>query len=241
MTVSRWDTKERVSPGKLAEAHNTLEQLLEYAKRPVLAYSGGKDGLVVAHMARALGIKTGVCEQSFYFTEQKADIRRQANALGMNVIYRDHIDMPWLAKRPNLVFNHDSATRSKFYFARQQQSVTTYAEAHGHDAIVTGRKRGGNSVKAPLYRKRNGLWMCHPLASWDDGDVWTYLRDASIAVPWVYQTPFGQSEGNSCWPMLREFKSLDQNYRVIHRIEPALVTAAAAAGIASAAAFLRGL
>src|SRR4051812_26555598 len=72
----------------------------------VVAYSGGKDGNSAAELARDCGINDGVCEESFYFDAQRADVRASAARHGHKVTYCDSLTYEWLSTRQRMCFPH---------------------------------------------------------------------------------------------------------------------------------------
>ncbi|MDR0472313.1 MAG: phosphoadenosine phosphosulfate reductase family protein [Treponema sp.] len=231
------EAKEKVAPGLIDGSLSILEKALMRGKG-IVAYSGGKDAIVVALLAQKLGVIDGVCELSFCFTQQETDIKKQAISLGFNVQYRKKFDLRWLARHPQFVFNNDTKQINAFCQIRQRDSCEKYALQNGYKVVITGRKNQGNSIKDTIYERRNGTVGAHPLREWTDGDIWAYLRDKGIPRPWIYGTPFGLAEGNSFWPICRQYPDRDQNYTVIYGIEPNIVLQAARFGIIGAAEFL---
>lgn len=208
--------------------------------RCVIAYSGGKDGLAAALLAQDAGITVGVCELSFTFFLQEQDIRQTARRLGFSIIWRKNLTLSWLAQRPQYVFNHDRKKTNELMQFRQRDSVERFAKLNNLPVVITGRKSKGNTVASALHKRSNGTWGCHPLRSWDEGDVWTFLKQRGVATPWVYSTPIGISQGNTGWPFCREAPTVQGNWRVVHSIEPAVVEAAAMVDVVGARDFLKG-
>jgi 3'-phosphoadenosine 5'-phosphosulfate sulfotransferase (PAPS reductase)/FAD synthetase len=231
-------TRDAVRPGRI----ETAMEILAEGKRKgncVIAYSGGKDGLAAALLAKDAGISLGVCELSFTFAKQEWDIRLTAQRLGFTMIWRNSLSLSWLAQRPQYVFNHDRKRTNELMQFRQRNSVERFAKHNHIPVVITGRKSQGNTVASAVHKRGNGTWGCHPLRSWDEADVWTFLRDRGVATPWVYQTPIGISQGNTGWPFCRECPDIQGNWRVIHDIEPSVVEAAALVDVVGARDFLR--
>ena len=209
-------------------------------EQPLLAYSGGKDGLVASLLAQeAIGADVGICETSFYVPAQLADIRSTADRLGFRVTYKSILQPEHFRRYPRHLFPHrDVNAFSQFCEMRQRRSFEGFARARERRFIITGRKKRGNSVKSELYRKGD-LVMVHPLREWTDPDIWAYLKHRGVAVPWVYQTPLGQAEGNSPWNLYRRYADKRLCWRAIHETDAGVVRDAAANGIAGAREFLQ--
>jgi len=232
--------KDSVPRDRMADAYRILTAGRKLG--PVMvAYSGGKDGLAAALLARDVGVGgLNVCELSFTFRRQEQDIRATAHRFGINVVYRHHLSLGWLAAHPQYLFTHDMKLNGALCHLRQQNSVESYARRHGIQVVITGRKTLGNSVRQAIDPRKNGTTGCHPLRGWDDGDVWALLRDRGVPMPWVYSTPFGRRQGNTGWPFCRLGSTIQENYEIIYQIEAETVLDAAEAGVPGAREFLDG-
>jgi 3'-phosphoadenosine 5'-phosphosulfate sulfotransferase (PAPS reductase)/FAD synthetase len=186
----------------VAKAHEDIAGALRVSKKPLIAYSGGKDGLVAAHLMAQHGATNGVCETSFYYATQEADVRQTAARLGLNVSFQENRDDDWLRKHPEFLFADDAPTRSKSFAGRQQRTMRINAEKQGADMVVFGRRTEENSVKTMLYPV-HGRLSFHPIRDWRETDVWAYLASVGIERPWIYSTVHGTHSGNSPFYSLR--------------------------------------
>jgi 3'-phosphoadenosine 5'-phosphosulfate sulfotransferase (PAPS reductase)/FAD synthetase len=175
----------------MAQADADIEMVLAGSRKPLLAYSGGKDALATAVMLERHGVVPGVCETSFYYDAQDVDIRATANARNWDVTFVQTRDDAWLSKHPEYIFTNDSKLRGKSFAERQQRSVAMFADQHGHDLVVFGRRTQENSVPSMIY-DRKGIKQFHPLRSWKHEDVWELLEVAGIPVPWIYTSIAGR-------------------------------------------------
>jgi len=207
---------------------DTARERLSYAIRgnanPLVAFSGGKDAIVAGHLAKSVGVKHFVCEESFYFKPQIESIRGIATHLGFDVTYTDSLDMGWLSKNRRVVFSTDTKVRSWSFAVRQQATVKRHAKRIQSQCHIFGRRTQENTVRAEVYVAKPGT-QCHPLRNWRTEDVWEYFDKYSIPVPYIYGTRFGKTEGNApfytlhpanaglgiqeCWALVR---SMDQRY-----------------------------
>lgn len=181
---------------KIESALAWTQKAKAQSTRQLLAFSGGKDSIVVAHLAAQLGIRDAVCETSFYFAKQTENIKEIAAHLGLNVTWACKLSRDWLRRNPEVIFADDTKLRAWTFAVRQQKTVKQHARMYGYDCQIFGRRTQENSVRAHLYRTSAGL-QCHPIRDWSEGEVWQYLRDNRIPEPWIYSTPFGQKEGNA--------------------------------------------
>lgn len=173
-------------------AQQRIEQLQKHSPRNIIAFSGGKDSIVAAHLAAAAGITDAICEVSFCFPRDVTDFVKIGAALGLQVTWTHRLDMNWLRNHQALMFAED---QSQLYACRQQASVREIVRARGLDGVIFGRRRQENTVRRPVYQLTDGHWCCHPLFEWRTEHVWQYIEDNKLPYPSIYDHPIGQLEG----------------------------------------------
>ena len=178
------------------DAKNTLEQALSQSSSPLIAYSGGKDSIVIAHLCRSLGVRESVCDISFTFSKQRDSVRELADFLDIDVEYKAHLDLDWLRNHKHALFSTESVVRSWFFSQRQQRTVKLAAKEKGSDLSIFGRRTEENSVPSKLYSTKAGM-QCHPIREWREHHVWEYFEKYSIPVPYMYTTELGKRQGNT--------------------------------------------
>ena len=144
------------------QAHNRIRNALLECENPTIAFSGGKDSLVVAHLMAQHGVTDGACELSFYYQRQEDSIREQAARSGFNITFYRRLDDDWLRRRNHIIFTSDTAARAASFAARQQKTVAIHAKKNRHDLIAFGRRTEENSVPRHLYKNKAG-WSFHPI------------------------------------------------------------------------------
>lgn len=208
----------------VAETREHIASTLAAYSNPMVAYSGGKDGLVAMYLINEARPNTvGVCELSFNFAQQTADIRETANRLGFNIVFKNSHDWLWLTRHKEFVFNTDTKIRAKSFLLRQQKTIKDYAKQHDHDLVIFGRRKQENSVKAMLY-DAHGRTQYHPLREWRADDVWRFLASVGIDKPWVYTTSRGELQGNGPFYSLRpeHFGGIEGAWAYCHTIDPSI-------------------
>ena len=184
-------------------AKETIYKFLEKSKKPVVAFSGGKDGYVATHIAYNLGINYQVCETSFTFKKQRDHIKEIGKKLNFNIHYKNSLSWDWLKKNRKIIFSNDTKLRGWSFAQRHQKTIHKFMKENDCDGVITGRRNDENSVKAPIYVNKHGL-SCHPLYNWKEKDIWDYFAKEKLEIPYIYSTDFGKSEGNAPFYTLRE-------------------------------------
>lgn len=201
------------------------EQVLRSVKslNPVIAYSGGKDAVAVAALAAKVGITAAVCDVSFYFRRQLADVKRMARALKLDCHFTEGRDDDWLRAHPKVFFACDSQTRSWSYAERQQRTVEQYAREHGHGCIIFGRRTQENTVPDVVYDRREMTVAC-PLRSWRTEHVVAVVEQLFGRLPWIYRSEWTRrtSAGNGPFYSFRESDvgSWRAAWELVMRLDP---------------------
>ncbi len=182
---------------KIAEAKKIIEEALSVSKKPFVAFSGGKDGLVVAHLVSKIcpNIKM-ICEVSHTFDIVIMDIKNTARKYNFNVDYIDSLSDEWLVKNSKFLFASETKLISSYCSQRQQRTLKRFQKEGGYDCTFTGRTKWDNTVKAPIYKTKHGL-QAHPIRDFKEEDVWDYLSLNNIDVPLIYKSKFGERTGNA--------------------------------------------
>ena len=183
---------------------NDIESVLSKYTKPLVAFSGGKDGFVVAHMCNKIKPNINmICETSFYFPKQLANIQQTAARHNFNVHYTHTLPDEWLVKNSHVIFANDPKIRSFSFHSRQQRAVKTYAASLGADITIFGRRSDENHVPNKLYVTKHGT-QYHPLRAWKEDDIWNYFKHINEPKPLVYTVRFGQLAGNAPFYSLRK-------------------------------------
>ncbi len=196
-----YDLKEKV-----AEARKIIDGWLPTVKSPLIAFSGGKDSIVLAHLlSQHYGVTDAICANSYWFHRTDADVRTSVvPALGITVTYWDRLGAQWIFQRDNrkYLWPTDSRVFGQFYSLCQQSTVKRHALGNGNDAVLYGRRKQENVVVASTYRTADGLENCFPLFSWRHEHVWTYIRRYELPTPSIYEYELGSKEGCTSWNMI---------------------------------------
>lgn len=197
-----------------------LTQLFAEHPHTVIAYSGGKDSVVAAHLANRIRRTPGVCETSFFYQKQIEDIKQLAATLGIDVEYKDSLDLNWLQRNPQVIFSDNSKVRGWVFLVRQQKTVADYAKRFGFTAAIYGRRTQENTVPSKRYQAK-GFEQCHPLREWKEADIWAYFSRHGIPKPWIYGTPHGIAEGNSQFFAMRAkaLGSYAKAWEIAHQLD----------------------
>lgn len=207
----------------LKVALDHCERALAKAKKPLIAYSGGKDSIATALiLAKHFGVRDAVCENSWYFDVHIEDSTKIAKQIGLRCAFVDsYPGMDFLVKRPEFIFAQSGKVKAKLYALRHWRTISRHAEEGGYDLIAFGRRLGSNSVKDWLYEARGRLQF-FPIREWMESQVWAYIHANGIETPRLYALGRQQERehGVTPWTSLPGWKE-------VYEIQPNIVEAAA--------------
>lgn len=194
-----------------AEGIHIIREAVGSARKPVLLFSGGKDSVVVLHLAtkafwpgrvpfELLHVDTG------HNFDEVIDFRdRTVDRLGLRLQVakvQDYIDDGRLRERPD-------GTRNPL----QTRPLLDAIADHGYDVVFGGARRDEEKARAKERvvslrdefgqwdprNQRPELWNLYnprhlpgqhvrvfPLSNWTELDVWRYIQRESIELPSLY-------------------------------------------------------
>lgn len=185
----------RVGPATPAGmAMETIERALRRAKRPYVAFSGGKDSLVVAHLVRSVRPDAVLAwsDDELEYPESVAYHERWRRDLGDRfVVTLGHATHAgWFRPWEDRPFWRDPLPGA----ARVGMPQDDWMAGRGHDLTFLGTRAAESSarrdhfaVRGGLYRVQGGTGLrCCPIHDWTDHDVRGYIADHGLIANAAY-------------------------------------------------------
>ncbi|GGY07916.1 sulfate adenylyltransferase [Streptomyces djakartensis] len=194
-----------------SEAVHIIREVAGELENPVLLFSGGKDSIVMLHLARKAFAPAPVpfpllhVDTGHNFPEVIAYRDRTVARYGLRLLVadvQDYIDRGVLRERPD-------GTRNPL----QTLPLTEAIRQHRFDAVLGGARRDEEKARAKERvfslrdefsqwdprRQRPELWQLYngrhapgehvrvfPLSNWTELDVWQYVQRERIELPEIY-------------------------------------------------------
>ncbi len=194
-----------------AESIHIFREVGAEMRRPCLLFSGGKDSIVMLHVARKAFAPARIpfpvmhVDTGLNFDEILAYRNGWIEKLGLQLVVasvQDAIDRGLVSEEPN-------GSRNRI----QTRVLLEAVERHGFDALFGGGRRDEEKARAKervfSFRDEFGQWdpknqrpelwslyngrvfpaesiRVFPLSNWTELDVWTYIAEEQIEIPGLY-------------------------------------------------------
>jgi sulfate adenylyltransferase subunit 2 len=194
-----------------AESIHIFREVAAEMQRPCLLFSGGKDSIVMLHVARKAFAPARIpfpvmhVDTGLNFPEILAYRDRWIEKLGLKLVVAsvpDAIERGFVQEEPN-------GSRNRI----QTPVLLETAEQHKFDALFGGARRDEEKARAKervfSFRDEFGQWdpknqrpeiwsiyngkvhlgqsiRVFPLSNWTELDVWTYIAEEQIEIPDLY-------------------------------------------------------
>jgi sulfate adenylyltransferase subunit 2 len=194
-----------------AESIHIFREVAAEMQRPCLLFSGGKDSIVMLHIARKAFAPTRIpfpvmhVDTGLNFPEILAYRDRWIEKLGLQLVVASVPD----AIERGLVREEPNGSRNRI----QTPVLLEAAEKHNFDALFGGARRDEEKARAKervfSFRDEFGQWdpknqrpeiwnlyngrvhagqsiRVFPLSNWTELDVWTYIAEEGVEIPELY-------------------------------------------------------
>lgn len=216
----------------------TCEQVLAEIRRVApgrriaVAWSGGKDSLVLGHLLQRAGLPlVGVlgltaeleypAMDAWYATHTPPDI---------TIVRRPQHTWAWLASHPAMLFPQNALDADRWRTSVWQAAQNAYCERQGKDLLILGRRKLDENYCGPgttgLYTVR-GVTRYLPIRFWTHEQILAYLHYYHLTLPPVYHWFNGFKEGTHPWPMRLAVLNETDGWAQTFAADPSLVEQAA--------------
>jgi sulfate adenylyltransferase subunit 2 len=194
-----------------AESIHIFREVAAEMQRPCLLFSGGKDSIVMLHVARKAFAPAKIpfpvmhVDTGLNFPSILAYRDRWIEKLGLKLVVASVED----AMARGLVREEPNGSRNRI----QTPVLLEAAERHGFDALFGGGRRDEEKARAKervfSFRDEFGQWdpknqrpeiwslyngrvfpgqsiRVFPLSNWTELDVWTYIHEEGVEIPELY-------------------------------------------------------
>lgn len=198
-------------------------------KKAAVAWSGGKDSLVLASVCAMAGIEDCVLVVSNL--EYPAFMEWvEANKPEKLTIVNTGQDLKWLEKHPQFLFPQSSNIAAQWFHIVQHRGQAKYYKDNNLDMILLGRRRAdGNYVGkgSNIYTDGKGVTRYSPMADWSHEAVLAFIHYYGLPVPPIYGWKNGYLCGTHPWPARQWTETEENGWREVYDIDHSIVEGAA--------------
>ncbi|TXH76637.1 MAG: phosphoadenylyl-sulfate reductase [Lysobacteraceae bacterium] len=179
------------SPQALAELNrwlgtrNAAERvawgLQHLAGHHALSSSFGAQAAAALHMTTRLSpeIPVILIDTGYLFPETYRFIDEMTTRLSLNLkVYRPQVGIAWMEARHGRLWEQGVEGIREYNRVRKVEPMQRALRELGIRTWIAGLRRGQSDSRAAIdiLELRDGRWKFHPLADWNDRDIWTYLH-----------------------------------------------------------------
>lgn len=168
-------------------------------KKCAIAWSGGKDSLVVGYLAGQAGITQGVFAHTDLEYPAFMEWVDRHKPDEIEAVNSGH-DIDWVKRHPQFLFPKTAALHGRWYSMVQQATVNRYFHRESLDLVLMGRRRSdGNCVRKNIYTNANNVTIYNCIADWENELILGFLHYYNIPIPPIYFWENGFIEGTHPW------------------------------------------
>jgi len=168
---------------KIDEANTIIKTGLDKSLNPIVAFSGGKDSLIVLDLVRKIKPDIiGIFENT---TNEYPETLRYVKTIPNIIELRPDISFAECIKRYGLPVMKSKAKShgNQCCIKLKEEPFRKYAKRNNINLVFTGltsdesrnRMMMLKRMGALYFHKSEQIWKCHPICNWSVDDVWQYI------------------------------------------------------------------
>jgi len=175
-----------------------IETAINKAKKPAVAFSGGKDSTAVLDLVRrvapdTLGVFSNTGVESGHTIAYVRSVPNVVEVKGDMTFWQCKDKYGW----PKLKAADGGRHGNECCLYLKERPMDKYVKANGIDTVFTGLTSDESWARTqflsrcgPYYlRKADQTWRCHPIHDWKPDDVWRYIKERGLKYNAAYDPP----------------------------------------------------
>lgn len=184
---------------KVNSANEIIENALKNATNPRIAFSGGKDSLVVLDLVRQIrpDVQAVYCNTGIEYPETVHYVRSIENVMELHPItsYKYFLD----CKENGLPGSKATGKvhGNKCCLELKEKPATKFYKDNNIDLVFTGLTSDESRNRMMFFKrmgpyylyKKDKYWKAHPIHDWSEADVWEYIKRNKLDYNPIYDIP----------------------------------------------------
>jgi phosphoadenosine phosphosulfate reductase len=151
----------------------------------VLSSSFGAQSAALLHLVthERAGIPVVLIDTGYLFAETYRFADELTTRLGLNLkVYRPQIGAAWMEARFGRLWEQGLDGIDRYNRLRKVEPMQRALTELGARTWVAGLRRSQSPTRSTIdfLELRDGRWKFHPIADWNDRDVWKYLQGNNL-------------------------------------------------------------
>lgn len=150
-----------------------------------LSSSFGAQAAVSLHLAtrQKPDLPVILVDTGYLFPETYAFVDTMSERLSLNLkVYRPQIGVAWMEARHGRLWEQGIDGLERYNRLRKIEPMQRALRELGVRTWIAGLRRTQSRTRAGIdfLELQDGRWKLHPIADWNDRDVWTYLQQHDL-------------------------------------------------------------
>jgi len=171
-------------------AERSVQERVEWALSSLpgehaLSSSFGAQSAAILHLVsrRSPNIPVILIDTGYLFPETYRFADTLTEKLGLNLkVYRPSLGIAWMEARFGRLWEQGVDGIDRYNRLRKVEPMRRALDELGARTWIAGLRRSQTEQRRgiELLELRDGRWKFHPVADWNDRDVWQYLQDYNL-------------------------------------------------------------
>lgn len=181
-------------------------------KNTAIAWSGGKDSVVLQLVAQEVGIHNAVIGLTDLEYKQYKSWLEKNSPNNLTTINTGQ-DIEWLKQNAEFLFPKDNVISSRWYKFVQQRAQDIYFKEKELDILLLGRRKADSNYVGKggknIYTNRDGVTRYSPISEWSHEEVIAAIRYFNLPISPFYNMPRAFYLGTHPWAF-RDLHPIDK-------------------------------
>jgi 3'-phosphoadenosine 5'-phosphosulfate sulfotransferase (PAPS reductase)/FAD synthetase len=223
--IEKYISKAEVD-NKLDYTVETMRPVLNH-KRYVVAWSGGKDSVVLDFVTKQLKQEYPSCMGMTKDLEYPEFLKFVTNNMPEDLkVYNSGHSLKWLSENIGWLFPKTSKEASRWFKAVQHKAQDQFVNDKSIEVLLTGRRKKDmnyTGINGIYQNKATGVTRYSPIHDWSHEEVLGCMRYYNLPEAPFYSWRNGFVVGSGNWASRQWTGSIEQGWAEVYEIDKSIV------------------